>query len=59
MATSGSLVNRLKAMGFVSGARVEILRDHPPFPLHVRVGSTEFMVRRKVLPMVLRAVSPT
>ena len=42
-----SLQRRLKALGFRPGADVEILRDVWPFPLHVRVGMTEVMVRRK------------
>jgi Fe2+ transport system protein FeoA len=42
-----SLQRRLKALGFRPGADVEILRDVWPFPLHIRVGMTEVMVRRK------------
>jgi len=41
---------RHRAMGFVPGADVEVVRDIWPFPIHVRVGMTEFMVRRRDWP---------
>ena len=47
-------ISRFRAMGFVPGARIEIVRDQWPFPYHVRVGSTEFLVRRRELPKLLQ-----
>ena len=41
------LKRRMQALGFRPGADVEVLRDIWPFPLHIRVGMTEVMVRRR------------
>ena len=51
--TDGELA-RFRAMGFVPGARIEIIRDRWPFPYHVRIGSTEYIVRRRELPKLLQ-----
>ena len=48
---------RLNAMGFKPGAKIEVLRNQWPFPYHVRVGSTEYMVRRSLYPAVLAVTS--
>jgi len=53
---SPTLSQRYQAMGFIPGAKVVILRDNWPFPLHVSVGSTEYMVRRKDWPTILKAI---
>jgi len=39
-------------MGFVPGADVEIVRNIWPFPIHLRVGMTEFMIRRRDWPAI-------
>jgi Fe2+ transport system protein FeoA len=43
---------RYEAMGFIPGADVEIVRNIWPFPIHLRVGMTEFMVRRRDWPTI-------
>lgn len=42
-----ALYFRLAAMGFRIGKRIEVIRSaHFSGPLHVRVGSTDIMLRR-------------
>ena len=53
------VAGRLRAMGFAPGANIEIVRKQWPFPYHIRVGSTEFMVRRRDLPLILSAINET